>query len=140
MRYPHATHGSPHVVLATLVALLLTGCAIVRPPGDERRLMIQPQFRAYTEHVFRLHNRVATEYIMELPDLDLDDPARAERVEALEASMLDACRSLNRMVEARTGRNGETPGPFALLFRFPDEVAECHAATLELEAALADSG
>lgn len=81
------------------LCLVVVGCTSVhtrtRELGDVQ--MSQAQFAAQFEHVFRYHNRVMNELIMELPSLSLTEEDTDTLSEA-EEHMNEACDSLNEVV------------------------------------------
>lgn len=106
-----------------LASLLCAGCASVATVRED------------AERTFREHNRVSTEVMLVLPELDPGDAATAELV-AADRDMLSACAPLNAMAIAR--RDQRRIGPLQRL-RLPSTIAECRdttAATLALLNAL----
>lgn len=118
---------SPRRALAAaLLGATLTGC-IVPVPGDdplELELMTPDELRAYTEDVFRRHNRVVTQLMM-AGTASLDERQR-RRLERAEARMNRACADLNEVASARAaGRDTD----LALENRVRTSVADCEGRT-----------
>jgi len=121
-------------VIAALV-FAVAGCGntvSVRQPGaDAIESMSREEFRQYVERVFELHNQVATEVMMMA---DMADEAPVEGLYEAEGDMIDTCQPLNRVVSRRM--RGESAGNWLRLRNFPQQVADCHRATLAVQSLL----
>jgi hypothetical protein len=118
--------GPRRPLAAALLGATLAGC-IVPVPGDdplELELMTPDELRAYTEDVFRRHNRVVTQLMM-AGTASLDERQR-RRLERAEARMNRACADLNDVASARAaGRDTD----LALENRVRTSVADCEGRT-----------
>lgn len=95
--------------------------------------MSRSEFRDYTETVFRHHNRVHSDLMMLLPDIELSQPEHYLRLHRAEGPMLEACKPLNDAV-ARYVEGGEV-GFFKRL-KLPLDVTDCERQTRRVEALL----
>ena len=101
------------LALLPATTLFLTACASTHT------------LRADAERAFREHNRVASEVMLILPDLDPETP-EARAIIAADAAMLEACERLNAVAVAR--RDGTEIGMRERL-RIPTAIEDCEAAT-----------
>ena len=123
--------------LAVLLVLATqAGCGTVvfnRPKGPEIDFMSRTEFRGYTERVFRHHNRVQSDLMMLLVDLEESNSEHYQRLMRAEEPMREACQPLNDAV-ASYMEEGEI-GFFRRL-RLPMSVTDCERQTLRVEALL----
>ncbi len=119
--------------LLPIALIACAGCAAVvfnRPGGPDIDFMTRAEFRLYTEAVFRLHNRVHSDLMMLIPDLESSHPEHYLRLIRAEQPMLEACHPLNDAV-ARYVEGGEI-GFFKRL-RLPINVTDCERETRRVE-------
>lgn len=124
------------VLVALVPALFAIGCGtlvINQPRGPDIDYMGRAEFRDYSEQVFRHGNRVQTEFMLRLPDLELEQPRAFRRLSRAEAAMQRACEPLNAAVAAHL--DGSEFGFFRRL-KLPLDVTDCERKTLRAEALL----
>lgn len=111
---------------AVLLAAVLGGCYVPVPGEDplDLELMTRDEMRAYSEDVFRRHNRTVTRLMM--AGTDTLSPDRREDIERAEARMNRACADLNRIAAQRAA--GREPD-LALENRVRRSVTECERRT-----------
>lgn len=118
--------------LIILAALPLTGCTVLfnRPHGSEVEFMTTKEFRGYTESVFRRHNRVQSDLMMLLPEIEEAKPETHRRLLKAEAPMLKACEPLNEVV-ARYIDGGDVN--FFRRLKLTLDVTDCDRQTRRVE-------
>lgn len=128
--------------LTTLIAAIgpiaaVSGCAVTSIDG-ERMALPSESFSSYVETVFRRQNELAVE-LGRVLDREQIDGERLDYLEALELDLLQSCRGLNEIAEAR--RDGDAGRGFGALRR-ARQAPDCERAARAVEAALAadDSG
>jgi hypothetical protein len=116
---------------------MLTACSTVRTRTLQGGTvsMTEAQFAAHFEHVFRYHNRITSELIDTLSNLDADNEEPPELSEA-EEDMHEACEPLNEVVslEAVSQHAG-----FWTENELPEAVPACEEATQHVETLLRES-
>lgn len=115
-------HSAGKAWFAALLAGLLGGC-YVPVPGEgalDLELMTRDEMRAYSEEVFRIHNRTVTRLMM--AGTDALSPDQRKDIERAEARMNRACADLNRIAAQRAvGRESD----LALKNRVRRSVTDC---------------
>lgn len=91
--------------------------------------MSQAQFAAQFEHVFRYHNRIMNELIMELPSLSLTEEDSDDLNDA-EEQMNEACDTLNEVASLEAVSQH---ADFWTLRGLPEAVPACEEATHTVE-------
>ena len=81
---------------ATVVALVLSGCAAVTTADGERLALTSPEFRSYVERVFREQNRLADELAFAA-----ENGKGGTAIAAAEDALLEACAGVNELATSR---------------------------------------
>lgn len=117
---------------------LLSACSSVKvryPDGTVRR-MSEAEFADYVQRVFRYHNHVMNDLIVEMSLRGDDDLLSSRRVVRAEDHMAVVCRPLNDAVTA--SMEGHMLG-FSEKLKLPSAVPACEQATRALEKLLPPS-
>ncbi|MGY6217493.1 hypothetical protein ACW73L_20245 [Methylolobus aquaticus] len=119
------------MAIAALV-LTLAACDSVRTRTLEEGEvnMSQAQFAAQFERVFRYHNRITNELIMELPSLSLSEED-TDNLSDAEERMNEACDSLNEVASLEAVSQH---ADFWTESGLPEAVPQCEEATHAVEA------
>ena len=91
--------------------------------------MSDAQFAAQFERVFRYHNRITNELIMELPGLSLSEEETDDLTDA-EEHMNEACDTLNEVASLEAMSQH---ADFWTKSTLPEAVPECEEATRNVE-------
>ena len=121
--------GFPAAYCCVLVAVMvLSACTTVRPRYPDGRLvtMTRAEFAAYTERVFRYHNRVVNELILSVGLADGGPLDSSDPLVRAETEMAARCQPLNEAVAATI--EGRTLGFFHKL-QMLNAVPACEVAT-----------
>ncbi len=119
-------------VAIALLVLTVAACDSVRTRTLEEGEvnMSQAQFAAQFERVFRYHNRITNELIMELPSLSLSEED-TDNLSDAEERMNEACDSLNEVASLEAVSQH---ADFWTESGLPEAVPQCEEATHAVEA------
>jgi hypothetical protein len=127
----HPFRSVPRFAATVSLGLLLTSCGSVRTRTLEQGEvnMSQAQFAAQFERVFRYHNRITNELIMELPSLSLTEED-TDNLSDAEERMNEACDSLNEVASLEAVSQH---ADFWTQSGLPEAVPRCEEATHAVE-------
>ncbi len=120
-----------------LFAVMSGGCATIESADGSSMRMGSQAFREYSEQVFRLQNRIASDIAFALDDPARLDAAQIEGLEDADTALFEACALLNEVAIRR--RDGGDGGIFSGI-KAARSVPECESAAETGRGALRAAG